>query len=606
MPSTEVRAFERGYVSRAREAVGDAADDCVAVALDRHPPAGALGGWWVDREQHPDTVVLPNPWDDRGAIAAHEHYAWELTRRLCARIAPVLDDVHATTHGERWWALVLDAWLLHVVAVVVDRRLFMLTSAAVAPSAPVLVDESLTPPATLADGVNALLTDAGQRALCAAIARATGRSVTPMTARARDDAAVVNASMSARAKAGLALRHGPDLLVRAALGRLPGRRIALVGQTLTTSEEVRALIRRVPGLRPAPVLLGAAPTPPPADLGLRERLEAALSEGPASADPVEAMARRLIGRLLPRSVLEGFPVLARAARRRYCAPCDVAVGGHAADDVRNVFLADCVAAGHRLTFIQHGGFYLQGQVNSQDRLEIREGSTFLSWGGRGSHVAALPSPYPTRLRDAHRSSDERIVMVESLPPSLLAYLVRFASMPLGNQAYGETRLLARFTQAADPLTHRRLVLKRFPLPAGDTRPAALEALPAAAPGNAVAWLRHARMAVIGYPDTPFVEAMALGVPTIGLWTPALWELRPDAEEPFAALRDAGVIFADPLQAAAQVDDVHGRAAAWWRTPTIVSARALFLERFALAGDWRGAWAAHLRPRRAPGGPSRRV
>ena len=48
-----------------------------------------------------------------------------------------------------------------------------------------------------------------------------------------------------------------------------------------------------------------------------------------------------------------------------------------------------------------------------------------------------------------------------------------------------------------------------------------------------------------YPDTPFIEAMAIGVPTIGLWDPGLWEMRADAAPHFDRLERLGVVHSDP-------------------------------------------------------------
>jgi putative transferase (TIGR04331 family) len=96
-------------------------------------------------------------------------------------------------------------------------------------------------------------------------------------------------------------------------------------------------------------------------------------------------------------------------------------------------------------------------------------------------------------------------------------------------------------------------------------------------------MAHARVAVVTYPDTPFIEAMLLGVPTIGLWPSALWELRDDAREPFDLLKEVGVIFEDPVAAAARLDVAAIDPEAWWGSADVQAARRAFLARFAAVG-----------------------
>ena len=88
--------------------------------------------------------------------------------------------------------------------------------------------------------------------------------------------------------------------------------------------------------------------------------------------------------------------------------------------------------------------------------------------------------------------------------------------------------------------HHALALKRFPYYADveSEREPALEALraPAAARRDlATDWMAKARLVVVPYADTPFIESMVMGAPTVGLWDPELWELRDDARPAFDAL-----------------------------------------------------------------------
>jgi putative transferase (TIGR04331 family) len=188
-----------------------------------------------------------------------------------------------------------------------------------------------------------------------------------------------------------------------------------------------------------------------------------------------------------------------------------------------------------------------------------------------------------------------VVLVEALTPPD-TYLLRFSSVPLANQTYREIERLAEFA-ARVTSAKQALVLKRFPSDREWARPSELERLPvprALAGRPAVEWMRSARVAVVAYPDTPFIQAMVLGAPTLGLWDTELWEMRPDAAVHFERLAQLGVIYRDPLAAAAKLDEIYERADEWWASGEIQAARTAFLERFAVRGDWLPAWTRVLR------------
>ena len=301
-------------------------------------------------------------------------------------------------------------------------------------------------------------------------------------------------------------------------------------------------------------------------------------------------------RLLPRSVLEGYGELVGSSRRRYGAPAHLMIGNYSVDEVQNEFIARSRAAGRSMSFIQHGGYYLQSRVNGQERLELRPDGTFLSWGGRAPHARPLANPKLERLRGRWRPGDD-VLIVEWVQPAD-RYLILFASQPLANQGYGPGALLARFAGAVQD-ARRRPRAQALPLLRGRgvrARAGARGAAPPAAARRDLAteWMARSRLVVVPYADTPFIEAMVMGAPTIGLWDPELWELRDDARPAFEALERAGVIQRDPEAAAAHVDAVYADPLAWWDSPETRAARDIFIERFAAPGDWLAEWTAYIR------------
>lgn len=596
----ETATVEEQYLARARAQVGPRLERVRLVLPDRSaPPPGmgaALVGWWVDEATAGDRIVLPNPYESVEVVAAMESAVWTVVQRLAPALGDRLDAVSGRqAQPPEYWCTVLSPWLIHTVSALADRRLFCRAASELAPAASLLVPAPPGPPSTAAEAIMRLRTDAGNAGLLAVLAprlEIQTAPVTPSVVAPRNGAAPRPPLRTLAAAAG-------PMAAGAALAALPRRRVAVVGLTRLTARDLVRLEARVRGLAvlPRPELRRGQPggASPAAEAQLRSALVL-----PSGDDPLQRLTAEALPQLLPRSLLEGFDRIRSESRRRYGRPLPALVGNYSVDETQNEFLGRCRAARRRLTFAQHGGFYLQSPVNAQERLELQPDSTFLSWGGRGPGAVPTPNPHLERLRHSHRGGT-RITIVEPLEPPDV-YVLRFAGHPLANQAYEPARMLAELVKRLPPARRAHVALKRFPNvlgPAG--RPAVLQALPAdGPPGGAAAWMAASRLAVIPYLDTPLIESIVIGTPTVGLWNPARWALMGELEPLFARLRELGIVHANPAAAAAHIDAVYDEVGGWWDSPEVVMARAEFVERLAVPGDWPAAWSARLRELRSSG------
>ncbi|HEY2602626.1 MAG TPA: hypothetical protein VGI67_13800 [Thermoleophilaceae bacterium] len=594
-PPRAVGAFEDAYVERAAREAGARLSLAEAAVLDRRPLTSggvAVGGWWCPPDSGPELVVLPNPWDERSAIGDHDAYCWALSELILHRLSPALNEHHGVKHGFAYWDLLLRPWLLLVLAAAIDRRLYCVALARLRPELPVAAGTPVPVPSTMGHAIELLRSDLGNRSLGSELARQLGLSLEQRPQRDVEPRPASPARSPLVGKAFTATMLTADLAASSVASLPRARRVVLARSPHMSSADKLRLWARVPGLHVVP---RPGPTTVASGTGLDSGLRDELAGTPVEGDERGAALYAAACRLLPRTVIEDYGAVAERSHSAYGADAPALAGNYGAHDVENEFLARCAEAGRPLAFVQHGGTYMQARVNGQERLERRHGSTFVSWGARGEGVQPLPSPYLARLRDTHRGGD-RIVIVEWLEPPD-AYVLRFASTPLGNQGYRQSAVIPEFVRAVRQV-RQHLFLKRFPVPfAGIERAPEAEQLPHQPPvlhRTAVRLMAVSRMAVIPYPDTAFIEAMVLGVPLVGVWDPGLWELRDEAQPVFDGLRDAGVIFSDPGAAAAQVDSVYERAGGWWASAEVSAARAAFLDHFAIAGDWLAGWSGFLR------------
>jgi hypothetical protein len=586
----EIEDFQRRYVERARAEAGRPFD-AVLLGREHDAPVGDgryLAGWWCRHGADERVAVLPNPWDDRSAVASYDEYAWDLTREQLALLASALDELHGVERPLVYWDLLLVFWLHSLVTALLDRCLFLDTVSAIAPKVRILAPPAqLTTPLTISDGFEQQLTDDWNVAFMRALA---AREVDDV-ARRRDGVMPPATRLTLSR-----LVRGADLIPRLAaaayaqrrLGRFEGRTVALMGMTGVSPGQLLALAREVSGVRTAP-RAGDTPWPPTVRPPHPDRDRLAVST------PGAERLAPLLPLLVPQSAVEAHSDLKRVSLERCGPPSHILHRNYGWNDVENDFLGRSTVAGKAVAYGQHGGATLQLAVAPMERHMNREGRVYLSWGATsGPNVKAVADPHLDPLRDTHKGGDS-ILLVESLTPPY-TWVYRFTSTPLGNQNLADELRLVRFVEAVGP-AREHLMLKGFPGPAAAAaRHPVLNALPLAErlrSRPAPFWMRNARVVVCPYPDTPFIEAMVIGAPTLGLWDTTLWGMRPDAAPHIAELERLGIVHSDPETAAAKLDEIYDSADAWWSSPEIAAARRAFIQRFAIPGDWKRDWAAVL-------------
>ena len=84
------------------------------------------------------------------------------------------------------------------------------------------------------------------------------------------------------------------------------------------------------------------------------------------------------------------------------------------------------------------------------------------------------------------------------------------------------------------------------------------------------------------------------MPTILFWQPDRYELRADAESYFERLKEVGILYHSPEDAAKQVAAVYEAPDNWWFSETVQNVRNEFVEHFALASEnWLQDWCREL-------------
>jgi len=96
-------------------------------------------------------------------------------------------------------------------------------------------------------------------------------------------------------------------------------------------------------------------------------------------------------------------------------------------------------------------------------------------------------------------------------------------------------------------------------------------------------LKRTRLYVATYNATTFLESFTQGIPTVMFWNPKQWELADAAKPYFELLRQASILFDDPVSCAQHINAIWEDVPGWWSTPQVSEAVRIFCTQYAYVG-----------------------
>jgi putative transferase (TIGR04331 family) len=310
----------------------------------------------------------------------------------------------------------------------------------------------------------------------------------------------------------------------------------------------------------------------------------------------------LLPRHFPTLYLEGFLQARRevAAEERGLPAATVSLTAWLFNERFKFLAAEAAAEGRVLITAQHGGNYGISRYLSAERHERSIADRFMVWGWATDETPDcrnVPNPKLAQLRQMRRRATTRgdVLFVATAHQR---YLYRFHSQPVGTQFAEYVEWQQRFFRALPSSRHHAVVLRpsatdhghgitdrirtNFPEVRIDRRPTFDEQLSSAG------------LVVVDHCATTYLQSLAVNAPTVVFWDPQRWELRPEAEPFFEMLREVGILWDAPEEAARQVDAVYGDPHAWWRSDRVQKVRRTFVKRYALdSDDWASRWVEAL-------------
>jgi len=267
------------------------------------------------------------------------------------------------------------------------------------------------------------------------------------------------------------------------------------------------------------------------------------------------------------------------------------------NDMFKLYSAESKLKGANLAEIQHGGGYGMQRFDSLNP-HICEKDIFYSWGWtdkKMNNVNTLPSPYLSRLMNTYKGRLNKILFVGTRLPRYM-YRTETTLYPEDIRVYYHNK--RRFLTALKETLQSRVMYR----PGRETGWKEVDYITAIHPTieivkkkKAIHWMQKAKVVVVDDPHTCYLESLTINVPSVFYWNHEVNQMNSGADPFFQVLRNAGILYKDPISAAEKVNEIFDDPMEWWHSNTVQSARKEFCDRFAYTRkDWLDVWVKELR------------
>ncbi len=263
------------------------------------------------------------------------------------------------------------------------------------------------------------------------------------------------------------------------------------------------------------------------------------------------------------------------------------------DDRNRLVSAHALLAGERLVNAQHGGWEGTAATVPWNRQTYADDHAFLTWGWHrqaGLPGRCLPhlSPALGRLRNRHRETHASLLLVGA---RLALNGMRFDCVPRPKQMLAYRAAKVNFLKALNPAIRGGARYRPYTRGASDLAdgPHVTTKVPKVEiqTGDFDQAMLGCRLLVVDHPGTTLHRALAANTPTVCFWNEDDWPICSEAQHVFRALRDAGILYSTPEEAADFINDIWSDVPSWWNAEAVIAATSDWKRKYALTGPFWG-------------------
>jgi len=561
-----------------------------------------LGPWCLANERGifdlNNALIVPSPWRPAYKVKEASDYCFAIYKKILPQISSRLNVLHKVSHPVEYWRVLLGYWLLFIIQTVYDKYIRI---EAVLNDYPhfftyVLPREKCKPISySFSDfqyGINSkLLSDYYTLKLISVVAHELCPEKTVVKDYEIEDR--INET-----KQGLKRRWFNYLKApfeSAFRGKIILSNMYHVGINDLLKLKIKIGFNNLDFREFATIY-------PQAELDLKKRMSAQMRNKLVIRgydNRFEALLNKTIFDAMPICYVEDYINYSNNAKENIDLNLLGSAVGWGHSELFKFFAAEAVLKGTKLAEFQHGGNYGCCLSIPEEDLAIERG-IFYSWGHTykdNNMVITLPSPYLSKLIDSYSYNIKHnsIVFVGAVR---FKYVKRFDTyfFPDDIVHYFNSKKVFCNTVLKQI---KKDILYRPGRECGwkeiDSIKKLFPEMKIVVKGVLTDLMKKAKITVVDHPATSFLEALVINVPTVLYWDHDICLMRPEAEPYFQLLRDAGILYKDPVSAAGKVNEIFDNPGEWWLSDKVQNARMKFCDRFAYARkDWLDVWVEELR------------
>ena len=318
----------------------------------------------------------------------------------------------------------------------------------------------------------------------------------------------------------------------------------------------------------------------------------------AASDEFQSILFQVIPYAIPMSYVENFWYYKKLINNLPYHKVVVSAAGWNINTFFQYYASESLRKGAKLIEVQHGGVYGFSLLPPSETMALNK-DFFFTWGWSGdgrNRCKPLPSPYLSCLKNTSVGKIDGLLFVGTSVPRY-KHRIDLVLFPDDIEKYFKDK--EKFISKLPGTLNSKIMYRPGKKDLGRNEVDFIKAInpyiEIIITKSVTDWMKKFKIVVIDHPYTSFLESLTINVPTVLFWDHDIFLMRPEAEPYFQALRDAGILYKDPLSAAEKVNGIFDNPKEWWHSNTVQNARNEFCDRFAYSrNDWPDVWVRELR------------
>lgn len=243
--------------------------------------------------------------------------------------------------------------------------------------------------------------------------------------------------------------------------------------------------------------------------------------------------------------------------------------------------------GAKIVGWQHGGGYGQFARSLTEFAERRYSDYYITWGWddsryKGAKIFPMPQPGLSSVIDSHKQKLDTILWAGTSVHLFVKRFIEYPFMPDWIPEYFKNKKI--FLSALDDVVRGDLLYRPYMYDYGSLEHEKkifknYSGVKISCEGSLLKLLQIIKVFVCDHMGTSFLQALVMNTPTVLFWNSRLGIERKEAKPYFDLLRNAGILFDAPEDAAKQVNNIWNDVQGWWGHIDRQSARRKFMDRF---------------------------